>query len=62
MGYPTFYVVLLPVDASLEHGVLGSGRFFLAWSPSLSLEESLPLQAHTLRLSGWAQVPWTEVA
>jgi hypothetical protein len=56
MGYPAFYVVLLPVDAIIEYGILCSGRFFLAWSPSLSLEETLPLWAHILRLSG--RGPW----
>jgi hypothetical protein len=42
MGQPTLRIVLLPVDVRLESKVLGSERFFLACSPSLSLEESLP--------------------
>jgi hypothetical protein len=47
MGYPTLCVGPTPVDVSLACRVLGLGGFFLAWLPSLSLEESLPLQAHT---------------
>jgi hypothetical protein len=42
MNQPALHAVLLPVDVSLESRVLGSGRFFLAWFPSLYLEESLP--------------------
>jgi hypothetical protein len=34
----------------LAHRVLGSGRFFLGWLPSLSLDESLTLWALTLSL------------
>jgi hypothetical protein len=58
MGYPTLCVVPTPVDVSLACRVLGLGGFFLAWLPSLSLEESLPLQAHTQRLSGWGPEPF----
>jgi hypothetical protein len=35
------------LGVSLAYRVYGSGRFFLAWPPSLSLGESLPLWAHT---------------
>jgi hypothetical protein len=49
------------MDASLEYGVLGLGRFFIAWLPRLSLEESLPLRVHMPRLSGWGQGPCTDV-
>jgi hypothetical protein len=39
-----------PMGVGLAGRDFGSGRFFLAWSPSLSEGESLPLWAHTPRL------------
>jgi hypothetical protein len=45
-GISSLCAIPLPVDVGLARRVLGSRRFLLAWLPSLSLEESLPLQAH----------------
>jgi hypothetical protein len=42
MSQPALYAILLHVDVSLVSRVLGSGRFFHAWLPSLSFEKSLP--------------------
>jgi hypothetical protein len=42
MGQSALCAILLPVDVSLVSRVLGSGKFFLAWLPSLSLEKLLP--------------------
>jgi hypothetical protein len=42
MGQPALCAILLPVDVNLKSRVLDSGRFFLAWLPSISLEKSLP--------------------
>jgi hypothetical protein len=47
------------VDVGLACRVLGLGRFFLAWFPSLSLEESLPLRRD---YEAGAQSPWIDVA
>jgi hypothetical protein len=41
------------VDVGLAYRVFGLARFFLAWLPSFSLGDSLPLRAHMPRPSTW---------
>jgi hypothetical protein len=41
------------MGATMGCGILGSERFFLAWSQSLPLKESLPPRALMLQLSSW---------